>query len=150
MQTPSGDGFEYLSGSSLTAGMTQEQVRVLAGCGTPENYPDGETLVKQGANEFDLLVLVEGKCEIRTTMDDILYRLGPHSLIGEMSFLDHKPRSAKAIAIGDCRAIRFPSTLLEDLEATRPDIVAKLLKNIGVVLVQKLRSTTRFAEASFV
>jgi CRP-like cAMP-binding protein len=144
------DSYELLSGTGLAAGMSPEQVQVLSACGRPEVYADGENLVTKDDEAFDLLVVVEGKCEIRTSMNDVLYQLGPSSLIGEVSFLDHRPRSAKAIAIGQCKTIRFPASLLDDLEAARPDIVAKLLKNIGLVLCQKLRSTTRFAEASFI
>lgn len=150
MQTPSVDTVDLLSKTTLAAGMSHEQVEVLAGCGTLETISEGEPLVSWDETQHDLLVVLEGGCEIRTSMNDVLSKLGPDSLIGEVSFLDHKPRSAHAIACGECKTMRFPATLLDDLEADRPDIVAKLLKNIGIVLCQKLRSTTRFAEASFV
>lgn len=148
--TASADTVGLLSKTKLAAGMTQEQVQVLADCGNLESISDGDALVSSDETQFDLIVVLEGGCEIRTPMNDVLSKLGPDSLIGEVSFLDHKPRSAKAIACGDCKTMRFPASLLDDLEATRPDIAAKLLKNIGIVLCQKLRSTTRFAEASFV
>jgi|SRR5579862_1782596 len=144
------DYIELFTKTEIVAGMSPEQVRVLADCGKEEAFASGSVLVTREDEEFDLLIVLEGKVEICTTMDDMLYRLGPGSLIGEVSFLDHKPRSAKAVACLDSRTIRFPASLLEDLEDTRPDIVAKLLRNIGGVLCQKLRSTTRFAEASFV
>lgn len=148
--TSSADTVELLSKTTIAAGMTREQIEVLAGCGSLETIGHDEPLVSSEETQFDLLVVLEGGCEIRTSMNDVLSKLGPDSLIGEVSFLDHRPRSAKAIACGDCKIMRFPASLLDDLEATRPDIVARLLKNIGVVLCQKLRSTTRFAEASFV
>ena len=150
METPPSESFELLSGTLLVSGMSDEQIRVLADCGNQETYTDGQPLVTRADAAFDLLIVLSGKCEIRTEMNDLLYRLGPDSLIGEVSFLDGKTRSANAVASGECSAMRFPASLLDDLEASRPDIVAKLLKNLGVVLCQKLRSTTRFAEASFV
>lgn len=150
MQTSSLDSFELLAGTTLVSGMSLEQIRILSDSATQETYSDGESLVTWEDTRFDLLLVIEGKCEIRTSMDDVLYRLGPNSLIGEVSFLDSKPRSAKAVAMGECKAVRFPVTLLDDFERSHPDILAKLLRNIGVVLCQKLRSTTRFAEASFV
>lgn len=131
-------------------GMSPEQIQVLASCGEHNSYANGEFLVTKEDTEFDLFIITEGFCEIRSPMNDVLSKLGHNCLIGEVSFLDQKPRSANAVAVGECKAIRFPASLLVDLEATRPDIVAKLLKNIGIVLCQKLRSTTRFAEASFV
>ena len=149
MQAPS-ESFELLAGTTLVSGMSDEQIRYLAACGQQENYAAGEALVNWDDAEFDLLLVLDGKCEIRTVMEDVLYLLGRDSLIGEVSFIDRKPRSAKAVASGECKTIRFPASLLDDLETTRPEILAKLLKNIGVVLCRKLRSTTRFAEASFV
>ncbi len=146
----SSDSLATFSKAGIVDGMSEEQIRFLADRGQEESHADGENLVFTENSEFDLQLVTEGKCEIRTAMNDLLYRLGPGSLIGELSFLDHKPRSAKAIAMGECRTVRFPATLLDDLESNRPDIAAKLLKNIGLVLCQKLRSTTRFAEASFV
>lgn len=150
MQTEPLTSFEMLTGTHLASGMSLEQAQVLADCGKPETYAAGEELAKWNDLSYDLLILITGKCEIRTSMGDVLYRLGSNTLIGEVSFLDRKPRSANAVAVQTCQVIRFPSTLLEDLEPKRPDILAKLLKNIGCVLCQKLRSTTRFAEASFV
>jgi len=147
---PTFDSLQAFSSAGIVAGMSSEQISVLYGSAELQSFPDGEPLVTLDDPESDLMVVLCGKCEIRTSMDDILYDLGPGSLIGEMSFLDHRPRSAKAIAIGECTALRFPASLLDDLEATRPDIAARFLKNIGLVLCQKLRSTTRFAEASFV
>jgi CRP-like cAMP-binding protein len=150
MQTPPIDGFELLSGTGLVSGMSLEQIQVLSGCGKLEVFSDGEALVTWDDTHYDLLIVLEGKCEIRTQMNDLLYALRAGSLIGEVSFLDKKQRSAQAFAVGECKAIRFPASLLEDLETSRPDVIARLLKNISVVLCQKLRSTTRFAEASFV
>ena len=147
---PTLDSFQAFASAGIVAGMSPEQTSVLYSSAKLQTFPDGEPLVTLDDPESDLMVVLSGKCEIRTSMDDILYDLGPGSLIGEMSFLDRKPRSAKAIAMGECTALRFPSSLLDDLEAARPDIAAKFLKNIGLVLCQKLRSTTRFAEASFV
>ena len=130
MQTSQLDSYELLTGTHLVAGMSDEQTRVLAACGKQQLYADGEALVTREDTNFDLLLIIEGKCEIRTDMNDLLYRLGSASLIGEVSFLDGKTRSAKAIATGECKAIRFPASLLDDLEGSRPDIVAKLLKNL--------------------
>jgi CRP/FNR family cyclic AMP-dependent transcriptional regulator len=150
MLTQSLDTFELLSNSGLASGMSLEQVQVLAGCGKLETYEADELLVDWDDQNYDLMLLVGGRCELRTQMNDVLYHLGAGALIGEISFLDERPRSAKAVAVEVCQVIRFPVTLLADLESTRPDVVAKLLKNISLVLCQKLRSTTRFAEASFV
>lgn len=141
---------EQLKGAHLVDGMSDEQIQTLGAYGSVESYGDGESVIRLDDDTFDLWIMLEGKCEIRTQMDDMLYRLGPSTLIGEVSFLDHNPRSAKAIAVGECKVIRFPAGLLDDLGEKRPEIAAKLLKNIGVVLCQKLRSTTRFAEACFV
>jgi CRP-like cAMP-binding protein len=150
MQPTSTDSAELLGGTGLAAGMTPEQVQVLARWGKQEVYGDGDKLIDWDDTEFDLLLVLDGKCEIRTKMNDVQYRQGRDSLIGEMSFLDHKPRSAKAVAVGECKILRFPASLLDDLDSDRTDIAAKLLKNIGLVVCMKLRSTTRFAEAGFV
>lgn len=142
--------FELLAGTAIATGMSAEQVQALATHGIRAAFAHGEPLVAFDDPGFDLLVVLSGSCEITTRMGDVLYRLGAGSLIGEMSFVDHRARSANAISVGECEAVRFPATLIEDLETTRPDVAVRVVKNICNVLTQKLRSTTRFAEASFV
>lgn len=142
--------FELLAGTAIATGMSAEQVQALATHGVRAAFANGEPLVEFDDPGFDLLVVLSGACEITTRMGDVLYRLGAGSLIGEMSFVDHRSRSANAISVGACEVVRFPASLIEDLETTRPDIAVKVVKNICIVLTQKLRSTTRFAEASFV
>src|SRR5689334_10298683 len=100
MLSPSMDTVDLLSRTGIVAGMTPEQIQVLAALGKVENVCEGDPLVSLDESSSDLIVILEGRCEIRTTMNDVLSRLGEGSLIGEVSFIDHKPRSAKAVAVG--------------------------------------------------
>ena len=118
-----------------------------ADCGKQEIYQDGEALVTWDDKVSIFFLVLEGKCEIRTTMNDLLYSLGRSSSSAKSASSTRSSAQRGGDRHRRMQAIRFPASLLNDLEARRPEILAKLLMNISVVLCQKLRSTTRFAEA---
>ncbi len=147
---PTADIVALLEPLELAKGMTPEELSVLGQYAEHIRYEDGEILVDFTDTVFDLIVILEGEVEIRTAMNDLLSRLNRHCLIGEVSFIDHRPRSARAVSSGQCEAICFPSSLIDTLRTEHPQLLVKMLHQISLVLCQKLRSTTRFAEASFV
>ena len=134
----------------FAADFSDEELAVLSGYATVVSYGDGETVVDFNETDYDLIVIASGSVEIRTAMNDVLDRLNEGCVIGELSFIDRKPRSARVVAAGRCEAVTFRHSLLTELSDSHPLIVSKVLRYIALVLCKKLRSTTRFMEASFV
>ena len=66
-----------------------------------EEFQPGEVIIKEGDINRDIIVLTEGVVEIIQTGEEGDYALGeinPPDLLGEISFLDGKPRAATARA----------------------------------------------------
>lgn len=90
--------------------------------------PPGATLIEEGAPADALWVLIEGQVSVQVTSSEseprtlAVRRAG--ELVGEMSLLDDRPRSASVTAAGPVTALRVPGR--EFLEAARNDAEAAL------------------------
>ncbi|RKR87245.1 CRP-like cAMP-binding protein [Micromonospora pisi] len=76
--------------------------------GRRTDFVDGQYLLRQGERSRHLLLLLSGRVKIMVTSpDEHLHRIGsrsPGDLIGEMSYLDGRPRSASVVGMGSVTA----------------------------------------------
>jgi CRP-like cAMP-binding protein len=64
--------------------------------------PAGSVIFEEGAPGNEMFGVIEGEVEIRTPRGAV-FKLGPDDTFGEMSIVDHSPRSATALAITDAK-----------------------------------------------
>ena len=98
----------------------------------------GQVVFRKGDPGDDLYVVLHGTIEIRDGKIQ-LATLGPREFFGELSVIDHEPRSADAIAIDDAQLLRLRSADLAELMHRRPQIQEQFL----VVLARRLREVTQ-------
>lgn len=109
--------------------------------------PAGAVVLREGdqtAAPF-LLLLLEGEVEVDTraggAADAVaLAVLGPGSIIGEMSLLDHAPRSATCTALSPVLAAGLSRRALEQLLDEHPRAAARLLLGLAQRLAERLRA----------
>ncbi len=102
---------QYLKQSSLFSELSEED---LSGIDPPPEIvrvTAGETLITQGAIEFDYYVLISGRLAVfvRDREGTIIVRgrVHPGEGVGEMAMLMNEPRSATVVAAFDCELVRF-------------------------------------------
>ena len=98
----------------------------------------GETLIREGDNCNHLYWIMEGKFKVTTKVKNLrveVNQLGPGDLIGELAFIDQKPRSATVTAITDAQVIRLEYEEFKDMLEESP----KWLKKIVHTLAEKVR-----------
>lgn len=107
-----------------------------------ETYGAGEVIFKEGSHGAAVYVLSSGKVEISKMIQGkkiVVEILGPGDVFGEMSYIDHAPRSATAIAL--------ENTVLELVDKDFLDRefnqVASNFREIICNLVRRLRKTTQ-------
>jgi CRP-like cAMP-binding protein len=106
----------------------------------PIDLPDGQAIFVEGAPSELAFLIESGEVEITTERagDGRLIRLatlGPGELVGEMSLVDERPRSATARALGAVRAQPFTRDEFEQLILQRPDASLRLIR----ALFERLR-----------
>lgn len=70
-------------------------------------------------------------------------RLGPRSCFGEMAILDHSPRSATVVSIGDATVFKFPRSAFERLLREQNLAAYKLIFEMAKVLAARSRNNTQ-------
>jgi CRP-like cAMP-binding protein len=83
---------------------TDQQLAQLAGCVTRNRFPDATHVLREGERSADAYLIEGGGIRIQRKTPYGMFSLailGPGTLFGETSFVDHLPRSGDALAIGD-------------------------------------------------
>ncbi|MDR3688638.1 MAG: cyclic nucleotide-binding domain-containing protein [Fimbriimonas sp.] len=124
----------------LTKGFTEAELDRLYGIAEPEKFEDGDEIVRQFDTTRDLLILASGTAHILTTQGEPIGQIMPGMPMGEVSFLDGKPRSGTAVASGECDVVVLPADLLMQILRESPEMAVKALWNISSVLCARLRT----------
>ena len=132
-------------GLPLLQGLSDEQSRRLLKTGTVMPCLAGDRIVSQGEPRQDLFVVMEGFAEI--SREEQGQRLGlavlkPGDVFGEMGFLGRSQRSADVVAATDMRVLVLTQAFLNKALRTQPEAMALVLRNLALVLSDRLSSTT--------
>jgi SulP family sulfate permease len=131
----------------LFKGRKQETLAALEACMDKRSYKAGDPIFTRGDKGDELLIIRRGSVRIMLPLDEKqnhhLATFGRGDFIGEMSFLDHAPRSANAAA--------FTDTDLYALSRERFDVLAgehkKLAINLFDALARMLAIRLRYTNA---
>ena len=96
----------------------------------------GRAFVREGEMGRDMFIITEGQVVVRRG-GRVVAELGPGDVVGEMAVLDHEPRSADAVSVGQ---VRMLSISARDLRATlerRPVLATGIIR----VLTRRLRDS---------
>ena len=107
-----------------------------------ETYKAGDIIFEEGSHGLAVHIIQSGKVEISKTVQDrkiVVEILGPGDIFGEMSFIDHAPRSATATALEDTVLELVDKDFL-DKEFNQID---SDFREIVTTLVRRLRKTTQ-------
>ena len=98
----------------------------------------GEILLREGEKSNQLFWLLQGELVVVKQLQNhevVLNQIKEGELVGELSFLDQKPRSATVKAVTDCQLYVLEYAEYQAMLAAQP----KWMKKILVTLVGKVR-----------
>jgi CRP/FNR family transcriptional regulator, cyclic AMP receptor protein len=128
------DRYQALRASRLAAEMTDEQCRTLAGKIEIRDLANGELLVREGAPDDRLFVIVSGALGVvRHPQGEppmTLHTLVAGDFAGELSFIDGTERYASLEAHGPTRVFFLRREALEELLDKEPRIVYLVMRAI--------------------
>jgi len=126
--------------SYLTKGFTEANLQGLYSIARSLTFEDGEEILRQFDNSRDLLIVASGSVTIRTDRGEPIGQISPGMPMGEVSFLDGKPRSGTAVANGEVSIVVLPADQLMLILRDAPEMATKCLWNIASVLCARLRT----------
>jgi CRP/FNR family transcriptional regulator, cyclic AMP receptor protein len=136
-----------LASSAIAAGMTPEHLQVLSKLAEYLTFEDGQIVMDDRDESHRLFVLLVGRASVQGTFEQEISIAEAGTVLGELSFLDGKPRSATVRSIGTSRYAVLSRELLGTLRKDHPEVLADVLFNISISLCTKLRSTLRMLNA---
>lgn len=121
-----------------------QQLILLAGILRQEKVRHAQVIFREGQEGRDLHLIREGGVHIARKTPagtQILSSLSFGSLFGEVAFLDGRPRSATAFALGNSSIYVIPAAELETLLLENRDLAVSLLWSFWQTLAGKVRSS---------
>jgi CRP-like cAMP-binding protein len=124
---------EHLRNVPLFQSCSQKDLEKIAKAGDEVSMPAGSLIVDQGQTGREAFVILEGSVIVRRNGKKIS-TIGPGNIVGELSLLDHGPRTATVICETDCTFLlldqrRFLS-VIDDVPAIGHKLLASLASKI--------------------
>jgi CRP-like cAMP-binding protein len=101
----------------------------------PAVFPAGKVIMSAGAVGAFMYVVLEGRVAILVD-GNVVERVGPGGIFGEMALVDRSARAASAAAETSCKLLAINRTDFINLVKAKPAFGALLLKSIAVRMQQ--------------
>jgi len=98
------------------------------------SYDAGQVIFQAGEAGDCMFIVLEGEVAL-TVRGQILERLGPGGVLGEMALIDNEPRSASAITRTDTRLVPIRRERFDALVQQDPEFSIQLMR----IIVGRLR-----------
>jgi CRP/FNR family cyclic AMP-dependent transcriptional regulator len=128
------DKVDLLQKIPLFSRLSQRQLNAVARYADGVQLRKGAVLAKQGAQGLEAIIIVDGRARVEGDGKAIA-ELGPGDVVGEMSVIDGKPRSATVIAETPMNLLVLHRRDFMSVLETVPGLQRKLL----VTLCERVR-----------
>jgi CRP-like cAMP-binding protein len=127
------DHLRHLGSVPLFSSCSQKELQRIAKAGTDVTMTAGSVIVDQGQTGREAFVLMSGTVTVRRNGRKIA-SLGPGAILGELSLLDHGPRTATVTCDTECELFvldqRHFTAVLDEV----PSIGTKVLAHLAGVV----------------
>ena len=116
------DGAERLAPLELFAGTSIAERRMLARLVDEIVCEQGETIMHEGASEYEFMVIEDGTAEV-TQAGRTINQLGPGAFFGELAVLgDGSPRTASVTTTSPVRGLVFTAHFMREARKRFPAV----------------------------
>jgi CRP-like cAMP-binding protein len=116
--------------SELFSRMSEDDRAELLGRFSTALVPAGQTIIKAGAENEHLWVVVSGRVEVRGDGGVVLAAIGPGESVGEMSLLARKPATADVVTAAPTAMLRLAREEFEAIAVKYPELLAEVYKTV--------------------
>ncbi len=124
---------EHLKNVSLFSACSKKDLDRIARAGDEISMPAGTMIVDQGQTGREAFVILKGSAIVKRNGKKVA-SLGEGSVVGELSLLDHGPRTASVICDSDCMLLVIGQRqflgVLDDVPALSHKLLASLAGKI--------------------
>jgi CRP-like cAMP-binding protein len=131
---------DRLASVPLFSACSKKELQAVAKASDEVDLPAGKVLCEQGTIGREAFILVEGSADVRRNNRKVA-SIGPGACVGELSLLDHGPRTATVTAATDLRVLVLGAREFAALLNEVPTITHKLMRALAS-LVRELDTQT--------
>jgi CRP-like cAMP-binding protein len=117
---------QHLANMPLFAGCSNKELQAVAKVGDEITMTTGTVIVDQGQMGREAFVVLEGQVTVKRNGRKV-NTLGTGAVVGELSLLDHGPRTATVTCDTDCRLFVIDQRHFRGVLEHHPSIAMKLL-----------------------
>ena len=121
---------EHLRSVPMFAGCSKRELQAILKAGDEIMMTEGTLIVDQGQMGREAFVLLEGSVTVRRNGRKVT-TLGPGAVVGELSLLDHGPRTASVVCDTDCSLFVLDQRHFQSVIEHHPQIAMKLLGTLA-------------------
>ena len=121
---------DHLRNVSLFSGCTRKELERIARSGDEIKMTAGSLIVDQGQTGREAFVVLDGQVTVKRGGRKIT-SLGPGAMVGELSLLDHGPRTATVVCDTDCSLFVIDQRHFRSVLEQHPSIAMKLLGTLA-------------------
>lgn len=121
---------DHLKSVPMFAGCSKRELQAVLKAGDEILMTAGTLIVDQGQMGREAFVLLDGEVTVRRNGRKVV-TLGPGAVVGELSLLDHGPRTASVICDTDCTLFVLDQRHFQQVIEQNPQIAMKLLGTLA-------------------
>jgi CRP-like cAMP-binding protein len=121
---------DHLRGVALFQSCSQKDLEKIARAGDEVTMPAGSLIVDQGQTGREAFVVLEGTVAVKRNGKRVA-TLGSGTMVGELSLLDHGPRTATVTCETDCRLFLISQRQFMAVLDQVPAMAHKLLASLA-------------------
>jgi len=122
--------------------LTPAELEAISAHATIRSQKRGSTILRKGGPATDMIVILQGRVRIGVVTEEgkevTLRVFGPGEVVGEISLLDGKERSADVIALEDCVLLSVERSHFLSLLRASSDLCLRLMAS----LCERIRRTS--------
>jgi CRP-like cAMP-binding protein len=123
--------------NKLFSGMSPEQIRTIKGQCSRKTFNANDFIVREGEPGDEMFILEKGVASGK--VGSHAFELPDEAVFGEVSLIEGGLRTATIFARTDVMALVLNEVGLENVTLEDPFATMKLLKNIAIILSERLR-----------
>ena len=140
--------YGLIDGLPMFSGLTEREKGTLLAIFESRNYEAGDILCREGDRAFSFFIICKGIVEIFKDLGDgpdkeRLGQLGRPSMVGQVSLIDGKPRSATVVAKSRVSTLECSRDDFERLFNAGSPFTFKVLDQIVIHLSRRLRDANQ-------
>ncbi len=137
------DAYRQLKNVPLLSELSFQDLQLLHRMCIPVTYAQNAVVIEQSVRGGGLLVLLEGAVQVinlAAQPPQVLANLGPGETLGEISFIDGAPTSARVVARTPLKGLLVPGDALVEFLATRDAAALRIYRALLKTVAARLRA----------